>query len=79
MKYYTIRIQQKSDGTEVRNISSQKTREEAEVQFHKVLAADMTATDITETLVSVMNSTGGIEMSRNWRVSTENIETSSEE
>lgn len=39
----------------------------------------MTAADITETLVTVMNSTGVIEMRRNWKSSTNSISNSTEE
>lgn len=39
--YYVIRIQRKKDGTEVRNITPFNTIDDAEIQYHKCLAADM--------------------------------------
>ena len=59
MRYYVTRIQTKTDGTEVRNLTGYDTWNEAEIQYHKVIVADMSATDIASALAYITNSEGG--------------------
>lgn len=67
MKYYVIRIITSFDNTETRNIMPFDTRDEAEIRYHNSISADMSNKDCMKTLVMVINSEGGIEMSRNWK------------
>ncbi|MBQ0078368.1 MAG: hypothetical protein KBS66_00560 [Eubacterium sp.] len=67
MKYYVIRIITSFDNTETRNIMPFDTRDEAEIRYHNSISADMSNKDVMKTLVLVLNSEGGIEMSRNWK------------
>ena len=66
MKYYSIRIQNKLDGTEVRTIFPCETQDEAEIQFHKNLATDMGNADIKSVTCMVISQAGGAIMSRYW-------------
>ena len=66
MKYYSIRIQNKLDGTEVRTICPCETQDKAEIQFHKNLATDMGNTDIKSVTCMVISQAGGAIMSRYW-------------
>lgn len=66
MKYYSIRIQNKLDGTEVRTIFPCETQNEAEIQFHKNLATDMGNADIKSVTCMVITQAGGAIMSRYW-------------
>lgn len=64
--FYTIRIQTKTDGTEVRNIVPFETSDEAEIRFHSCLAADMNNDDLKSVLVCVLTEQGVVTMSRYW-------------
>lgn len=66
MKYYVIRIITAFDGTETRNIMPFNTRDEAEIRYHNSISADMSNKECMHTLVMVINSEGGVEMSREW-------------
>lgn len=69
--YYVTRIQQTSDGKEVRNITPLETIDEAEVQFHKVLAADIDNEKILSTSVMVFDHTNSVYMSKYWQAKVE--------
>lgn len=69
--YYTIRIQRKKDGTEVRNIAPYENKDEAEIFYHKCLAADMSNTDMKSCIMMVLSEDCSIVLSRHW-VSTAN-------
>lgn len=70
MKYYVIRIITTFDNKETRNIMPFDTRDEAEIRYHNSISADMSNEDVMKTLVLVLNSEGGIEMSKNWKAET---------
>ena len=70
MKYYSIRIQNKLDGTEVRNITPCDTQDLAEIQFHKNLAADMGNSEIQSVTCMVVSQLGHMIMSRYWEAPT---------
>lgn len=53
--FYTIRIQRKTNGTETRNMTPFETHDEAEIHFHKCLAADMGNKDMESVIVCVMD------------------------
>ena len=66
MKFYTIRIQTKTDGTEVRNIAPFDDYNDAEIYYHKCLAADMGSAELSKVLVMVINDEGTPLLCRNF-------------
>lgn len=64
--FYTIRIQNKKDGTEVRSIAPFTDKNEAEIRFHSFLSADMSNKEISSCLVLVLDENGVVLMSRHW-------------
>lgn len=64
--FYTIRIQRKKDGTETRNISPFTNHDDAEIFYHKCLAADMGNKDNESVSVAVMSESCVIDLSKLW-------------
>lgn len=64
--YYTIRIQRKTDGTEVRNITAHDTLDDGEVRFHSCLASDINNADINSCMAMLIDRNGALLMVRAW-------------
>ena len=71
MTYYDVRVLNKTDGTMSKAVTSYNTKDEAEIYYHKCLAADMGNAEVTSCMMVVMTSECAVIYARHWEASEE--------